>query len=74
MSNFLTFFWLLLCLLSKKNHPLFLTGNVTSWVENQAKLNEKHMTVANTPVLVTGNTNIKVPVYLKLQLRRRPGR
>ena len=49
-------------------------GNVTSWVENQAKLNEKHMTMANAPVLVTGNTNIKVPVYLKLQLRRRTGR
>ena len=28
------------------------------------------MAVANAPVPVTGNTNIKVPVYLKLQLRR----
>ena len=31
------------------------------------------MTVANAPVLVTTNKNIKVPVNLKLQLRRRIG-
>ena len=39
-------------------------------MEHQAKLNEKNMAMANVPVLVTENTNIKVPVYLKLQLRR----
>ena len=43
-------------------------------MEHQAKLNEKYMAVAIVPVLVTGNTNIKVPVYLKLQLRRRTRR
>ena len=40
-------------------------------MEHQAKLNEKYMAVANVTVLVTGNTNIKVPAYLKLHLRRR---
>ena len=50
--TFFVFFWLLLCLLSKKNHPLFLTDNIVSWMEHQAKLNEKYMAVANAPVPV----------------------
>ena len=38
---------------------------ITSWMEHQAKLNEKYMVVANAPVPATENTNIKVPVYFK---------
>ena len=39
-------------------------------MEQQAKLSEKYMPVTNVAVPVTGNTNMKVLVYLKLQLRK----
>ena len=57
----------------KLNFALRLLHNVFWWwmiiIPNQAA----SLTVANAPVPVTANTNIKAPVDLQRQLRRRPG-